>query len=349
MVPADIRERLLMAAVALIREGGLPKLTQPRVAKAAGVSQSHLTYYFPTRADLVHAVLERAAERQRAGVEATVAAADQGVEALVGALAETLSRSENTRVLVSFVLAADTDPAPAPCSTVLSSACAQPSPDAGKSRHRTEPGGRGDGSRRRHRARDPRVYSRRIGRPAGHGGDHAAALPAACRKRPPSADTPENRHDRVARQSDSAEGSASRRASARRLAAQDGCLQGLGCRLLADQRVPVEGGVSLSADVYTPKRPGRYPAIVMFAAYSHELHTAGIPAGSNEIGSPPVFTDRGYAQVVLTRRGMGRSEGEAGIFFNRRTSTITSAASPGRRRSRGATATWCCSAPPTTG
>ena len=111
MVPTDIRERLLMAAVSLVREHGLPKLTQPRVAKAAGVSQSHLTYYFPTRADLVHAVLQRAAERQRAGVEATVAAADEGVEALVRALAETLSRPENTRVLVSFVLAADTDPA----------------------------------------------------------------------------------------------------------------------------------------------------------------------------------------------------------------------------------------------
>jgi AcrR family transcriptional regulator len=111
MVPADIRERLLMAAVGLVREQGLPKLTQPRVAKAAGVSQSHLTYYFPTRADLVHAVLERATERQRAGVEATVAAAGEGVEALVRELANTLKRPENTRVLVSFVLAADTDPA----------------------------------------------------------------------------------------------------------------------------------------------------------------------------------------------------------------------------------------------
>ena len=100
-----------MAAVALVREQGLPKLTQPRVAKAAGVSQSHLTYYFPTRADLVHAVLQRAAERQRAGVEATIAAADEGVEALVRELAKTLKRPENTRVLVSFVLAADTDPA----------------------------------------------------------------------------------------------------------------------------------------------------------------------------------------------------------------------------------------------
>ena len=111
MVPTDIRERLLMAAVKLVREHGLPKLTQPRVAKAAGVSQSHLTYYFPTRADLVHAVLERAAERQRAGVEAAVAAADQGAEALAQQLAQTLSRPENTRVLVSFVLAADADPA----------------------------------------------------------------------------------------------------------------------------------------------------------------------------------------------------------------------------------------------
>lgn len=92
-------------------------------------------------------------------------------------------------------------------------------------------------------------------------------------------------------------------------------MRGLGCRLLADQRVPVDGGILLSADVYTPKRPGRYPAIVMFAAYSHELHTAGIPTGSNEIGSPPIFTDRGYVTVVLSRRGMGRSGGEAGIFL----------------------------------
>ena len=91
--------------------------------------------------------------------------------------------------------------------------------------------------------------------------------------------------------------------------------EGLGCRLLADRRIPVDGGVTLSADVYTPKAPGRYPAIVQFAAYSRELHSAGIPTGSNEIGSPPVFTGRGYAQVVVMRRGMGRSGGEAGVFF----------------------------------
>lgn len=92
--------------------------------------------------------------------------------------------------------------------------------------------------------------------------------------------------------------------------------EGLGCHLLADERIPVEGGVTLSADVYTPKVPGRYPAIVQFAAYSRELHTAGIPTGSNEIGSPPVFTNHGYAQVVVMRRGMGRSGGEGEVFLN---------------------------------
>lgn len=91
--------------------------------------------------------------------------------------------------------------------------------------------------------------------------------------------------------------------------------QGLGCHLLADERVPVDGDVSLSTDVYLPKAPGRYPAVVVFGAYNKELHTAGAPTGTNEIGSPPVFTDRGYAMVVGSRRGMGRSGGDAGVFF----------------------------------
>ena len=145
MPPTEVRDRLLAAALALLREQSLTGLTQPRVAKAAGVSQSHLTYYFPTRADLLRAVLGAAAAGQRAGVAAALGggggpgAAGQGSvgqgsvgqrserpdpeksgaaepidrppeAALVQALAEALSRTENTRVLVSFVLAADGDP-----------------------------------------------------------------------------------------------------------------------------------------------------------------------------------------------------------------------------------------------
>ena len=40
----------------LLRESGLKALTGVQVAKAAGVLQSHLTYYFPKRPDLLVAV-----------------------------------------------------------------------------------------------------------------------------------------------------------------------------------------------------------------------------------------------------------------------------------------------------
>jgi uncharacterized protein len=91
---------------------------------------------------------------------------------------------------------------------------------------------------------------------------------------------------------------------------------GLGCALYADQMIPVDKDVSLAADVYTPKATGRYPAIVAFSAYSKELQTTGAPTGTNETGSPPVFTDRGYAHVIIARRGMGRSQGESVAFCN---------------------------------
>jgi predicted acyl esterase len=91
--------------------------------------------------------------------------------------------------------------------------------------------------------------------------------------------------------------------------------EGLGCVVLADQMIPVEPGVSLAADIYLPKVPGRYPAVVLFAAYTKELHTAGVPAGTNEVGSPPVFTERGYVHLIVARRGMGRSGGKMEVFF----------------------------------
>lgn len=93
-------------------------------------------------------------------------------------------------------------------------------------------------------------------------------------------------------------------------------MTGLGSRLPADQLIPVADDVALHADVYLPETEGRYPAVVMFGGYSTELLTAGVPMGNNEIGSPPVFTDRGYCPVVVERRGMGRSTGEQVPHFH---------------------------------
>lgn len=110
MPPTDVRARVLSAAMSLLRAQGLAGLTQPRVAKAAGVSQSHLTYYFPTRAALLRAVLEAAVAGQIANLGQAMAAPASPAERL-RALATALTDAENTRVLVSLVLAADSDPA----------------------------------------------------------------------------------------------------------------------------------------------------------------------------------------------------------------------------------------------
>lgn len=56
----DIRSDLLHAAHQVLREHGVQSLTQQRVAMSAGVRQSHLTYYFPTRNELLRAAVQDA-------------------------------------------------------------------------------------------------------------------------------------------------------------------------------------------------------------------------------------------------------------------------------------------------
>jgi predicted acyl esterase len=53
--------------------------------------------------------------------------------------------------------------------------------------------------------------------------------------------------------------------------------------MLADQMIPVGDGASMASDVHRPKKPGRYPVVVVFAAYTKELHRAGFPAGTNKV------------------------------------------------------------------
>ena len=50
---ASVREKILTAATEMLLTVGFNSLTQQAVAARAGVRQSHLTYYFPTRNDLL--------------------------------------------------------------------------------------------------------------------------------------------------------------------------------------------------------------------------------------------------------------------------------------------------------
>ncbi len=65
-VEKSARQRILDAALKVLKTEGVLALTQTRVASAAGLRQSHLTYYFPRKTDLLAATLEAShAEKPR--------------------------------------------------------------------------------------------------------------------------------------------------------------------------------------------------------------------------------------------------------------------------------------------
>lgn len=99
-----VRDRILEAALALLGESGAHELTQPRVAKAAGVRQSHLTYYFPTRGELLQEVARYSIEKL----------AGQLAHGTPGTLPETIAAGaadkRRSRIMLGLVAAADRDP-----------------------------------------------------------------------------------------------------------------------------------------------------------------------------------------------------------------------------------------------
>src|SRR5438309_7500573 len=57
---ASIRkEQIVEAAVAVIAEQGLQNLSLSEIEKKAGMSRGQLTYYFPTKEDILLAVFDR--------------------------------------------------------------------------------------------------------------------------------------------------------------------------------------------------------------------------------------------------------------------------------------------------
>ena len=105
----DHRKKILDAGLTILREQGLAGLTQPRIAAKTGLRQSHLTYYYPTRADLLTAVTRAAIEAQLAGARSLtkgIASSEQAATKM----ATVATRRENTRVLAALNQAADQEP-----------------------------------------------------------------------------------------------------------------------------------------------------------------------------------------------------------------------------------------------
>ena len=106
----DRRAILLDAAIAAVREGGYAALTQPTVAARAGMSQSHLTYYFPTRSDLVTAAAERAVSAQLTRLDAWEVPPSR--EAAIKNAMTLVTATATTRVFMALVQAAEAEQSP---------------------------------------------------------------------------------------------------------------------------------------------------------------------------------------------------------------------------------------------
>lgn len=101
----DVKTRIIEAAFGLLAEGG--ELTQPRVARAAGVRQSHLTYYFPTVTDLLQAVARHSFDRLAGELGA---APGRRPASLAEGIARASSDKRRVRTMLGLVSAADRDP-----------------------------------------------------------------------------------------------------------------------------------------------------------------------------------------------------------------------------------------------
>ena len=106
----DHRKKILEAGLTILREQGLAGLTQPRVAAMTGLRQSHLTYYYPTRTDLLTAVARVAIDTQLDGLRSLIKGISSRGQA-AAKMAAVAARHENTRVLTALNQAADQEPA----------------------------------------------------------------------------------------------------------------------------------------------------------------------------------------------------------------------------------------------
>lgn len=95
-------------------------------------------------------------------------------------------------------------------------------------------------------------------------------------------------------------------------------------RMEMDVRIPMPDGVTLSADVYRPDAPGRFPVILVRTPYDNGT-AASVARGK-------FWASRGYAYVVQDVRGRGDSDG---TFYPLVTEAVDG----------DATVTWCGTQP----
>jgi AcrR family transcriptional regulator len=104
-----VRDRILDAALAILHADGIQGLSQVQVARRAGVRQSHLTYYFPKRPDLLEAIALRFIDGVTGFGDAAMGSGD--VRAIVARLGAAIADEGHMRMFAGVIVEADGDPA----------------------------------------------------------------------------------------------------------------------------------------------------------------------------------------------------------------------------------------------
>jgi AcrR family transcriptional regulator len=104
----NVRQRILDAALDIVEAQGIMALTQPKVAKAARLRQSHLTYYFPRKADLFVALLD--ASHDRAAKKGKTNPASKGPDSIFEQLAGVMFDRRRMQFFLGIVLATSDEP-----------------------------------------------------------------------------------------------------------------------------------------------------------------------------------------------------------------------------------------------
>ena len=105
----DVRTTILEAALGLLGDHGVSKLTQPSVARAAGIRQSHLTYYFPTRADLLKATALHSIESMIGMLARRASEGKLSPDLLAQIAGDMVGDKRRARVVLGLVVASDED------------------------------------------------------------------------------------------------------------------------------------------------------------------------------------------------------------------------------------------------
>lgn len=107
--PAGRREQILHAAVEILNAEGFAGLTQTRVAARAGIRQSHLTYYFPARNDLLRETAVYGCEAMLGALEMGIDSGELNVDNFREALAVDIHDRRFARLMCALIVASDED------------------------------------------------------------------------------------------------------------------------------------------------------------------------------------------------------------------------------------------------